>query len=82
MQFRKYLSSFAHWLSRLVGFTLTVKLTRTSKQLLAYFRTVLDILKHHRTTLEQKNCKRFQDMCEFVGVDVSSGGTQHEHSKN
>ena len=27
MHFRKYLSSFAHWLSRLVGFILTVKLT-------------------------------------------------------
>ena len=27
MHYRKYLSSFSHWLSRLLGFALTVKLT-------------------------------------------------------
>ena len=30
---------------------------RTSKQLLVYLRTVLDVFKHHRATLKLRNCK-------------------------
>ena len=55
---------------------------RTAKQLLDYFRTVLDVLKRHRITLKPKNCKWFQGRCEFVGMDVSAGGKQTEQSNN
>ena len=34
---------------------------RTAGQLLAYFRTVLDVLKHHRVTKKLKKCKWFQE---------------------
>ena len=54
----------------------------TSSQLLAYFRTVLDFLRHHRALLKLKKCKWFQDRCDFVGMDVAAGGTQPEKSKN
>ena len=54
----------------------------TTKQILAYFRTVLDDLKHHHATLKLKICKWFQDRCEFLGVDFTVGGTQPVHSKN
>ena len=30
---------------------------RTAGKILAYFRTVLDVLKHHRATLKMKKCK-------------------------
>ena len=30
---------------------------RTEKHLIEYFRTVLEVLKHHRATLKLKNCK-------------------------
>ena len=53
----------------------------TAKQLLAYFRTVLDTLKHHCATLKLKNWKWFQDRCEFVGMDVAAGGAQPTQSK-
>ena len=33
----------------------------TAKQLLDYFRTVLDVLKHHCTILKVRNYKKFQD---------------------
>ena len=55
---------------------------RTSRQLLDYFRTVLDVLKHHRATLKLKKGKWFQDRCEFVGMDVAADGTQPAQSKN
>ena len=55
---------------------------RTSEQILDYFRTVLDILKHHRATLKLKKLKWFQDRCEFVGVDVVAVGKKPEQSKN
>ena len=55
---------------------------RTADQLLAYFRTVLDVLKHHHTTLKLKKCKWFQDKCEFVDMDVEAGVTQSAQSKN
>ena len=55
---------------------------RTSEQLLAYFRTVVEILKHHRATLKLKRCKWFQYSCDFVGVDVAAGITQPAHSQN
>ena len=49
---------------------------RTSEQLLDYFITVLDVLKHHPATPKIKRCKRFQYRFNFVGMDVSAGGTQ------
>ena len=53
-----------------------------AKQLLEYFRTVVDVMKHHQNTLKLKKCKWFQDRCEFVGMDVVAGVTQPAHSKN
>ena len=53
-----------------------------SEQLLAFFRTVLEILKHHRATLKLKKCKRFQDMCKFLGMDLAAGETKPAQSKN
>ena len=38
---------------------------RTSEQFLAYFRTVLDVLKKHRAKLKLKKCKWFQHRCNF-----------------
>ena len=49
---------------------------RTSNQLLHYFRTVLDVLKQHHTTLKLKKWKWFQDKCECVGMDVAAGVTK------
>ena len=49
---------------------------RTSENLLDYSRTVLDALTHHHVTLKLKNCKWFQDMCKFVGMDVAARVTQ------
>ena len=40
----------------------------TAEYILAYFRTVLDFLKHHRATLKLKKYKWFQDRCKFVGI--------------
>ena len=42
-----------------------------AEQILDYFRTVMDLLKHHHAKLKIKNWKWFQYMCEFVGMDVS-----------
>ena len=53
----------------------------TSKKLLEYFRTVLDVLKHHLATLKLKKCKWFQDRREFVGTDIAAGVTQPAHVK-
>ena len=55
---------------------------RTYEQLLAYFGTIMDVLKHHRTTPKLKNRKWFQDRCKFVGMDVAAVGTQPEQYKN
>ena len=55
---------------------------RKADQLLQYFRTVLDVLQHHRDTLKLKKCKWFQDRCEFVGMDVAAGGTKPAQSKS
>ena len=55
---------------------------RSANQLLDYFITVLDFLKHHRATLKLKKCKWFQYRCEFVGMDMKAGGTQPAQSKN
>ena len=55
---------------------------RTSENLLDYFRTVLDALKHHYTTLKIKRCKWFQYRCKFVMMNVEAGGTQPSQSKN
>ena len=54
----------------------------TTRQLPSYFRTVLDVLKHHRATLKLKRCKWFQDRCKFVGMDMEAGVTQPAQSKN
>ena len=54
----------------------------TAEQLLNYFRTVLYVIKHHPAALNSKNCKWFQDRCEFVGIDVAAGQTQPVQSKN
>ena len=55
---------------------------RTSGQLLAYFRTVIDPLKHHLTALKLIRYKWFQNRCKFIGMEVAVGGTQPAHSKN
>jgi hypothetical protein len=49
---------------------------RTADQLLKYFCTVLDVLKHHRATINLKKCKFMRDRCEFVGVDIVAGGNK------
>ena len=54
----------------------------TAEQLLNYFITVLDLLKHQHTTLKLKKCKCFQDRCNFLGMDVAAGGTEPTQSKN
>ena len=51
---------------------------RTFKQLLSYFRTVLNFLKHHHATLKLKKWKWFQYRCKFVGIDVAAGLTRSE----
>ena len=53
-----------------------------AKHLIAYFRTVLDVLKQHFATLKKKKYKWFQNRCEFLGMDVAAGGTQPAQSKN
>ena len=55
---------------------------RTAEQLLAYFGTVLYVIKHRNTKLKIKKCKLFQDRCEFLGMVVASGGTQPTQSQN
>ena len=55
---------------------------RTSEQILAHFRTFLDLLKNHRATIKPRKCKWFHYRCKFVGMDVVEGGTQPEQSKN
>ena len=53
----------------------------TSKYILSYFRTVLDILKHQQTTIKQKSCKWFQDRSKFVGNVIAAEVTQPANSK-
>ena len=48
----------------------------TDEQLLAYFRTVLDALRHHCAKINLKTRKWFQERCKLVGMDVAAGGTQ------
>ena len=36
---------------------------RTAEQILAYFRTFLEILKHHRAIIKPKKWKWFKDRC-------------------
>ena len=55
---------------------------RTAGQILDYFKTVLDVLKHHCATLNMKFFKWFQDRWKFVGMDVAAGATQPAQSKN
>ena len=38
-------------------------------------------MKHHRATLKLKKCKLFQDRCEFVYINVASGGIQPANYK-
>ena len=46
--------------------------TRDKEQLLRYFKTVLDILKHYRQTINLKKYKWFQDNCKYIGVNVGA----------
>ena len=41
---------------------------RTSRHIIAYFRTVLDVLKHHRATLKLKKFQWFQERCKLLGL--------------
>ena len=52
----------------------------TTKQLLAYLRTVLYVPKHHRSAVQIKKCILFQDRWKVVEMDMASGGTQPEQS--
>eukprot|EP00957_Ditylum_brightwellii_P012153 917909-Ditylum_brightwellii.AAC.1 len=54
---------------------------REKRNLLEYFRAVLDVLKHHRATINLKKCKWFHERCEFVGIDVGQGGNRPAQSK-
>ena len=58
-----------------INFDYVLLYGRTAKQLLSYFRTVLEALKHHCATLKLKKGQWFQERCEFVGMDAASGGT-------
>eukprot|EP00957_Ditylum_brightwellii_P019471 1469048-Ditylum_brightwellii.AAC.1 len=49
---------------------------REQQELQGYFRAVLDVLKHHRATVNLWKCKWFHDQCEFVGMDVRQGGNR------
>ena len=55
---------------------------RTVKQILTYFKTLLNVLKHHHATLKLKRCKWFQDRYKFVGMYIAAVGTQPAQSKN
>ena len=55
---------------------------RTYRQLMAYFITLLDVLKHHCATLKLENLKWFQERCKFLGINVAEGETQPAQSKN
>ena len=55
---------------------------RTAKQILSYFRKVLNVIKHHFDTIKLKKCKWFQYRCKFVGIDVETGVTQPARSIN
>ena len=48
---------------------------RVAGHILAYFRTVLDILKYHCAILKLKKFKWFQYRCNFLGIYVAAGGT-------
>ena len=54
----------------------------TAMNILVCFRTVLDVLKRHHSTLKLKKCKWFQGRCEFIGMDVAAGVKQPAQSKN
>ena len=53
----------------------------TANHILAYFRTVVGVLKHHSATLKLKKCRTFQDRCEFVVMNVAAGGTKYVQSQ-
>ena len=53
-----------------------------ANQLLEYFKTVLNFLKHHHAKLKLKNIKLFQERCKFLGINVAEGETQPAQSKN
>lgn len=54
---------------------------RKKDQLLQYFRSVLNVLKHYRATINLRKCKWFHSWCEFVGVDVGARGNSPARSK-
>ena len=51
----------------------------TPYNLLAYFRTVMGVQKHHNATLKLNKCKWFQDRCKFVGMEVAAGEKENQH---
>ena len=55
---------------------------RTAEQLLMYFITVLDFLKHPRATLKLKGFKWFQYRCKFLYMGMTEVGTHPAQSKN
>jgi hypothetical protein len=54
---------------------------RTKDEYLRYFKCILEVLMHYQATINLRKCKWFQDKCEFVGVDVCSGGNRPAPSK-
>ena len=48
---------------------------RTVEHLLEYFIKVLDVLKHHHTTLKLIKLKCFQERCKFVWMGMTAGET-------
>ena len=54
----------------------------TAGKILAYFRTIMGVIKHLQAKLKLKRCKLFQDRWYFVGMDVASSGKKPEQSKN
>ena len=55
---------------------------QTVEQNLAYFITVLGILKNHHATMKLNKCEWFQDKYEFVVMYTADVGTQASKSKN
>eukprot|EP00957_Ditylum_brightwellii_P129685 9892764-Ditylum_brightwellii.AAC.1 len=54
---------------------------REARELLRYFRIVLEVFQHHRATVKLQKCRWFQSQCKFVGIDVCAGGNKPAASK-
>ena len=53
----------------------------SEKDLLAYFRCVLEVLQFYRATVKLKKCRFCPQHAEFVGLDLTSDGNQPADSK-